>query len=122
MANDAYGPEYVAEGVPSRGHVWLEARLFAPLGLNVGDAVSLGAREFTIERSIAYEPDRGGDLFSLAPRVLMNIADLPSTELVTPASRVQYRLLIAGPPRAVPGAARAASARPAGRQRGCAAG
>ena len=47
---------------------------------------------------LAYEPDRAGDLFSIAPRLLMNLADVPSTELVQPGSRVEYRLLLAAPP------------------------
>jgi putative ABC transport system permease protein len=31
---------------------------------------------------LAYEPDRAGDLFSIAPRLMMNLADVPATELV----------------------------------------
>jgi putative ABC transport system permease protein len=34
-------------------------------------------REFRIGAVLAYEPDRAGDLFSIAPRLLMNVADMP---------------------------------------------
>jgi putative ABC transport system permease protein len=83
------------------GQVWLDERLLQTLGLKIGDTVHLGAREFSLERVLAYEPDRAGDLFSIAPRLLMNLADIPSTELVQPGSRVEYRLLLAGEPAAL---------------------
>jgi len=45
---------------------------------------------------LTYEPDRGGAIFNLAPRVLMKLDDLDATGLVVPGSRVKYRLMFAG--------------------------
>jgi len=45
---------------------------------------------------IVVEPDRGGGFMSFAPRVMINAADLPATGLVQPASRLTYRLAVAG--------------------------
>ena len=46
---------------------------------------------------IKREPDRGQFLFDLAaPRLLIGLQDLGATGLVTEASRVRYRLLLAG--------------------------
>lgn len=51
---------------------------------------------FTIAKVLTYEPDRGGLLFQLAPRVLMNLDDVEKTKLVSLGSRVRYQLLVAG--------------------------
>ena len=45
---------------------------------------------------IVIEPDRGTGFINFAPRVMINLADLPATELITTGSRVTYRLLAAG--------------------------
>jgi putative ABC transport system permease protein len=83
--------------VPAPGEVWIDARLLGILGISVGDTLELGVRRFRVAKVLSYEPDRGGDLFSIAPRLLMNLADVPSTELVQRGSRVRHRLVFAGP-------------------------
>jgi len=95
------GEEFTVRGIPAPGEAWVEARVLQQLDAAIGDVIQLGERGFTASRVLSYEPDRGGDLFQLAPRVLINAADLPSTGLITPASRVRYRLLLAGPETAV---------------------
>ena len=50
---------------------------------------------------LLYEPDRGGETFHIAPRLLMNGADVPATGLIAPGSRVNYRLLVASEPKAI---------------------
>ena len=89
------------QGIPAPGQIWVDSRLLALLELSPGARVQLGMAEFDIARVITLEPDRGGVAFSLAPRVLMNIVDLPSTALVQPGSIVRYRLLVAGTAAAV---------------------
>jgi putative ABC transport system permease protein len=42
------------------------------------------------------EPDRGAGFLNFAPRVMVNEADLPATNLVQPASRTGYRFAVAG--------------------------
>ena len=84
--------------IPNPGEVWLDERLLQLLNLQVGDRVDFGSRSFRIAQVLTYEPDRAGDLFSLAPRLLLNLADMPSTGLVQRGSRVDHRLLLAGDP------------------------
>ena len=88
-------------GAPDRGTVWVEPRLLAQLDLNPDDILEVGASKLRIARILAYEPDRGGALFSIAPRVMMHLDDVPATELVQTGSRVRHRLLMAGPRDAV---------------------
>ena len=92
----AFGEGEPVTATPAPGTIWLEGRLLAALQLKVGDALALGAARLRIAKVLTYEPDRGGDIFSIAPRVLMNLADVPATQLVQPGSRVRHRLLFAG--------------------------
>ncbi|MCP5420825.1 MAG: FtsX-like permease family protein [Gammaproteobacteria bacterium] len=91
-------PGQPTDSIPGRGGVWSDERLLQLLKRQVGDSLNLGASLLKVERVLTYEPDRGGDLFSIAPRLLVNLDDIPATELVQPGSRVRYRLLLAGAP------------------------
>ena len=91
-----FAKDVTANGIPPRTEVWVEPRLLQLLGIAVGDRLQLGASTFTISRVLTYEPDRGGDMFSVAPRVLMNHADVPTTQLIRTGALAKYRLLIAG--------------------------
>jgi putative ABC transport system permease protein len=90
-----------AEGVPSPGTVWVDAQALNSLRLAIGDRVRLGESTFTVARVITVEPDRGAQFVNFAPRVMLNLADLPATQLIQPGARVTYRLLAAGEPAAV---------------------
>jgi putative ABC transport system permease protein len=85
-----------AAGPPRPGQVWVEPRLLVMLGVELGHVLPLGQSELRIAGLIELEPDRGGNLFQLAPRLMLNLADIPATGLVTPASRLEHRLLVAG--------------------------
>ncbi len=97
------GPERAVAGGPPAGEVWLEPRLLRLLGLQMGDPLGLGESELRIGAILSHEPDQGGNPFNLAPRVLMNRADLAATGLITPAARATHRLLIAGDWEAIAG-------------------
>ena len=90
-----------AAGIPPVGSAWIDARLLTQLGIKIGDKVQVGALNLTIGAVLTQEPDRGGDFFSIAPRLLMNLADLKKTQLVQAGSRASYRLLLAGGDKAV---------------------
>lgn len=82
--------------VPAKGEIWAEARLFAELDVQPGATVTLGRSTFTLTRVLTQEPDRSSNLFQLAPVVLMNLEDLPATQLLSPASRARFNQLFAG--------------------------
>ncbi|RTL47311.1 MAG: FtsX-like permease family protein [Rhodocyclaceae bacterium] len=94
-------PDHEAAGVPARGSVWLDERLSAALSLGPGGQIRLGDAVFTVSAVLTQEPDRGFNVFAIAPRLLMNAADLPATGLIGPGSRVTYRLHLAGGTKAV---------------------
>lgn len=97
IADQPFAEGKRAQGIPEPGSVWLDPRLFPRLGLEVGEQMELGRIEPRIAAVLVSEPDREGSLFSLAPRVMINRADLEATGLVSPGSRVEHRLLLAGP-------------------------
>ncbi len=90
------GDERVTTEVPEIGRVWVAARLLTVLDLAVGDTIELGDSALKIARVISVEPDRGGFVDNIAPRVMMNQADLAATGLIGEGSRVRYKLLLAG--------------------------
>lgn len=96
VSEQPFSKDFAATSIPGKGELWVEPRLLDLLGKKVGDALSLGNSNFIISKVIRYEPDRAGDLFSLAPRVMMNETDLEATGLLGIGARVSYRLLLAG--------------------------
>ena len=90
-------PLQLVAAAPEPGTVWLDAALLDALQLQVGDPLLLGDATLKIARIIVIEPDRGAGFSTFAPRVMLNVADLPATALIQPASRVSYSLAVAAP-------------------------
>ncbi len=86
------------ESIPARGTAWVDDRLLARLGVQVGDAIGLGDATFRIAAQVVEDPETSVGFINLGPRLTLNIADLPATGLITEGSRVSYRLGVAGPP------------------------
>ncbi|MFL6700175.1 MAG: ABC transporter permease [Vitreoscilla sp.] len=82
---------------PAAGTVWVDPALANALGLKVGDGLELGDATLRIAGLIAIEPDRGTGFSALAPRVMLNAADLAATGLVQPSSRITWRLAVGAP-------------------------
>ncbi|MBN2691562.1 MAG: FtsX-like permease family protein [Burkholderiaceae bacterium] len=100
LRDSLQGPEVLRSGPPQPGTVWVNASVLGALRLQVGDLLQLGNARFRIAAVLVREPDTGAGFINFAPRVMMNRADLPSTGLIQPASRVTYRLAVTGPVKA----------------------
>jgi putative ABC transport system permease protein len=96
IADLPYGDAHLVRAVPAPGEAWADVRLWNELGLVPGAEIHLGAIRVRIRAVIESEPGRGMGFFDLAPRLLINHADVAGTGLVGPGSRVQYGLLLAG--------------------------
>jgi len=96
-----FTPDAATQGVPSRGEVWVAARLLSKLDIGIGARVDVGAQAFTVSRILTFEPGEAGDIFGVSPRVLMNLADIPATRVIQPGSRLSYRYLFAGDERQI---------------------
>jgi putative ABC transport system permease protein len=93
---DAGKVEHDAHAVPARGTVWMSRAGADTLGAAIGDSVRLGDASLRLAALVAQEPDASLDYFNVAPKVFLNLADLPATGLVQEGSRVGYRLVVAG--------------------------
>ena len=91
-------PDAPAERGPAPGTVWLEERLVTALGAPVGSRIKLGRAQFDVAAVLTLEPERSTSFFNIAPRLMMNIADVQSTGLIQTGSRVWYYLYAAGSP------------------------
>ena len=88
--------ESEAANIPPSGRAWVEARVLTSLGLSLGQQIEVGEKTFTLDRIITREPDPRGDLYSLSPRVLINVQDLAATRVIQPGSRVHRYELFSG--------------------------
>jgi putative ABC transport system permease protein len=85
-------------GGPPPGEVWVESRVLPALGAAMGDTVYVGEAALRVTRVIVQEPDRqqGGMMDNAGPRLMLNTADVPATQVIQVGSRVNYRYLFAG--------------------------
>jgi len=89
-------PDAPTRAIPQPGRAWVEASLLEALGLKMGDTLLLGDTRLTIDTLIVAEPDRGAGFMNFAPRVMINTQDIAATKLIQPASRLTYRMAVAG--------------------------
>jgi len=101
IADQLFGEQYEVDRIPAAGTVWTDGALMARLGVDVGDLIEVGEAQLKIDAVLTYRPDQSIGFASLAPSVLLNLLDLPSTALVNAGSRVGYALLVAGDAAAV---------------------
>lgn len=83
---------------PEPGSVLLAPRLMALLNLKVGDSLDVGDTTLRIAGEVIQEPDSGFNPFQMAPRLMMNLADVEKTGAVQPGSRISWRYKFGGTP------------------------
>lgn len=96
---DAAGADRTA-GAPPAGSVYADRLVLAALGIGVGDTLELAGRPLRVDGEIVRQPD-GGQMFSLAPRLIAAIADAESGGLLAVGSRARHKLMVAGTPDAL---------------------
>jgi putative ABC transport system permease protein len=95
-----YGQITLADGRPyahallARQGVIVRPELLAQLDLAVGDRIVIGRATFEIRAVLASEPGRRVGIFSLGPRVIMDAADLPATQLLSFGSRARFQRML----------------------------
>jgi putative ABC transport system permease protein len=101
IADEPFGVERETDGIPGKGEVWADGSLLARVGAEVGDTLEVGNSELVISAVLTYRPDQSIGFASLAPALLMQEAELATTDLIGTGSRVAYALLVAGDDEAV---------------------
>ena len=96
IADELFGDQRPAIGIPPPGEVWADGSLLARVGADVGDLLDVGSSQLRVSAVVTYRPDQSIGFASLAPTLLMNEADIAASGLIGVGSRVRYALLIAG--------------------------
>lgn len=97
LSQQAFSNDYrQTTQAPQPGEIWVELRILQALGLKMGDSLHLGHAKFKLGAIIQQEPGRGGEMFNVAPRLILNQKDLANTGLVNSSSRIAYQFLVAG--------------------------
>jgi putative ABC transport system permease protein len=98
-----YGTMKLADDIPYEHRlledfgVLVRPELLAQLDVKVGDALTIGAKRFTIRGVIESEPGRRLGAFSIGPRVFVDLADLEQTGLLGFGSRWSTQRLLKVP-------------------------
>jgi putative ABC transport system permease protein len=83
-----------SHGLVAHGGALVRPELLAQIGVAVGDRILIGGRPFTIRGVIDQEPGRRVGGFTLGSRVLVDLADLQQTGLLSFGSRATYQILL----------------------------
>ena len=86
---------------PACGTVFVEPALLNNLHIKIGDSIRVGSQQFVVSGILTRELDRGAGFMNFAPRLMMCMNDLASTDLIGLGSRATYRFLVAGSDKAV---------------------
>ncbi|AFK63105.1 membrane protein [Advenella kashmirensis WT001] len=87
--------------IPPAGTVWVDPALLAQLQASPEAQLRVGMKTLQVSAIIENEPDRNVAFVNIAPRLMMNEADMQATGLLVPGSRVKETLLMAGDAEAV---------------------
>jgi putative ABC transport system permease protein len=98
VADQPFATGAAIQTIPAPGEVWPSSKLLATLGGGIGTQLSIGAATLKVTRVLISRPDQGANLSDLAPALIMNLKDLPATQLIQPGSRVSYSALFAADP------------------------
>ncbi|WP_259365647.1 ABC transporter permease [Colwellia sp. MB02u-6] len=91
----------VVANAPKLGTVWVEPSVLSRLNVNIGEVIEIGVAQLIIAGIVTDIPDRSYRAFIAGPTVILNIADMPKTELIQPGSRITYKYLFAGETQAI---------------------
>ena len=80
------------------GQVWLSPRAADLLQAKVGDQVAIADAQFKVTGIIEHDANQELGFSGFSPTVMIHQADIAKTHAVQVGSRIEYRLLMAGPP------------------------
>ncbi|WP_194296690.1 ABC transporter permease [Alloalcanivorax profundimaris] len=95
VADQRFGDQYAVSHGPPAGQVWLAGTALDRLEQNLGEFITVGDRALLVSKVLIREPDQGAGFYSMNPRLMMNRADVASTGILGPGTRVHHELRIA---------------------------
>lgn len=77
-------------------HALINQRIATDYSLVLPETVKIGAAHFVVDSLIPGNVELSYSGWLIAPRVMINLSDLPATSTLIPGSRATYRLMLAG--------------------------
>lgn len=97
VADVMFGDAVRAKGIPERGTGWAAPGMLGRMSIEVGDRIRIGEAELIVSRVLEYQPSQmTGGMTAMAPGLVVNLADIPSFNVIRPGSRATYREFFAG--------------------------
>lgn len=104
VTTDLISDQPIQKSGPRQGEAWLSKRLFYALKLDpeklkspeIPLTIEVGELKLRVTAVIETEPDAPFEVFGSGTRIIMNINDVPATEVIQPGSRISYVHLFAG--------------------------
>ena len=85
--------DWVRRELLEGGKLWAYPELLNALGLEVGEQLQIGDREFEIAAAITEDASSAFNSFGVAPRVYIGLSQVESTGLLTTKSRIRFQRL-----------------------------
>lgn len=101
QATSVTGQPLRSPALPAAGQIWLEPALLDTLGIRLGDWVTLGEARLQVTARIDRDANRELGLGGFSPTAIVALVDVPRFQVIAAGSRIEYRLLLAGPAEAV---------------------
>lgn len=79
------------------GEVWLSNRAMDLLQVKVGDSINIADGTFKVSAKIEHDSNQELGFSGFSPTVIISQADVARTNAIQIGSRIEYRLLMAGP-------------------------
>ncbi len=95
LADPALPDGRAANGIPPPGTAWIDRRLADRLKLAVGARIAVGDATLAVGAIVQQDPEIAGMSLVAGPKLLLNAADLPATNLLQPGNRATWRLMVA---------------------------
>lgn len=92
-SSDMSGDDTASSRGPALGQIWLDSRLYASLGLRIGETLAIGKLKLEVARILQHEPDRLMQAHSVQMRALVHRQDLAHIQRTT--DLIQHRYLVA---------------------------
>ena len=86
-------PSGAAQAFRTQGTAIVDDNLLIQHGAEVGDSIRIGLRTFEVSGRLISIPGETAAMSAIGPRVYIPMAELESTALIQPGSRVTYRAL-----------------------------
>ena len=86
-------PTGAAQAFRTQGTAIVDDNLLIQHGAEVGDSIRIGLRTFEVSGRLISIPGETAAMSAIGPRVYIPMAELESTALIQPGSRVTYRAL-----------------------------